>query len=135
MSNRETDVLIVGGSFVGLSLAGLLLLSACSSVPSKEEQGAIVGAAAGATLGATVGSGSGQVLAAAAGMLIGVLVGQSVGKSLDQQDRLAMAEAEGRAGEAELGETIHWQNPKTGNSGTVTLTREGTTESGRYCRE
>ena len=122
-------------TLVIIPLVGILVLGACSSVPSKEDQGAIIGAVAGATLGATVGGGSGQVLAAAAGMLIGVLVGQSVGKSLDQQDRLAMAEAEGRAAEAELGETIHWQNPKSGHSGTVTPTREGTSESGRYCRE
>lgn len=122
-------------SFLVIPFAVILGLSGCSNLPSKEEQGAVIGAAAGATLGATVGSGSGQVLAAAAGMLIGVLVGQSVGKSLDQQDRLAMAEAEGEAVRAPLGETIQWQNPKSGNSGTVMPTRDGTNEDGDYCRE
>jgi surface antigen len=127
--------MIKAKSLLVIPLAGALVLGACSNVPSKQDQGAIVGASAGALLGATVGSGSGQVLAAAAGLMIGALVGQSVGKSMDEQDRLAMAEAEGEAVRAPLGETIHWQNPNSGHSGTVTPTREGTTESGRYCRE
>ncbi len=122
-------------SFAICALSSVLVLAGCSTAPSKQDQGALIGAVAGATLGATVGGGSGQVLAAAAGMMIGALVGQSVGKSMDEQDRLAMAEAEGEATKAPLGETIHWQNPESGHHGTVTPTRDGQTESGRYCRE
>lgn len=122
-------------SILFFPLAGALLLGACSNAPSKQDQGAIIGAATGAALGATIGGGSGQVLAAAAGLMVGALVGQSVGKSMDEQDRLAMAEAEGEAVRAPLGETIHWQNPDSGHSGTVTATREGKSQSGRYCRE
>ena len=39
------------------------------------------------------------------------------------------------ATQVQLGETIQWQNPESGNSGTVTPTRDGHTESGNYCRE
>ena len=34
-----------------------------------------------------------------------------------------------------VGEEIVWANPDTGNSGTVTPMRDGTSTSGKYCRE
>ena len=36
---------------------------------------------------------------------------------------------------APIGETIAWSNPDSGNRGAVTPVREGTSSSGRYCRE
>ncbi len=127
--------MIKSGKYLALFLAGAFMLAACSNLPSKKQQGAVIGAAAGATLGSTIGGGSGKVLAVAAGMLIGAIVGEAIGDSIDKQDELAMAEAEGRATKVPLGEEIEWQNPKNGNHGTVTPTRDGKTPSGRYCRE
>ena len=40
-----------------------------------------------------------------------------------------------RATAAPIGKTITWNNPNTGNYGTVTPVREGTSNTGRYCRE
>jgi surface antigen len=34
-----------------------------------------------------------------------------------------------------IGETIAWNNPDTGHSGTVTATRDGYANNGDYCRE
>jgi len=36
---------------------------------------------------------------------------------------------------APIGETISWNNPESGHSGSVTPTREGQTDSGDYCRQ
>jgi surface antigen len=39
------------------------------------------------------------------------------------------------AHQAPLGETIVWNNPDSGRSGTVTPVRDGSSSSGLYCRE
>ena len=97
--------------------------------------GALGGAALGGLLGAQFGSGEGKLATTAVGVLIGALAGSEIGKSLDRADRLHADEAVGRAYSAPIGETITWRNPDSGNHGTVTPTREGTSSSGRYCRE
>ena len=40
-----------------------------------------------------------------------------------------------RAQTAPVGQTITWNNPNSGNSGSVTPVREGKAASGEYCRE
>jgi surface antigen len=40
-----------------------------------------------------------------------------------------------KAHNANVGETIRWNNPESGNYGTVTPVNDGYTPSGRYCRE
>ena len=101
----------------------------------KQTLGTLGGAALGGLLGAQFGSGKGKLATTAIGVLIGALAGSEVGKSLDRADRLAANEAINKAHDAPIGETIAWRNPDSGNSGTVTTTREGTSESGQYCRE
>jgi surface antigen len=46
-----------------------------------------------------------------------------------------MVKAEQRAYDAPIGQTITWNNPDSGNHGTVTPTRDGTAANGQYCRE
>lgn len=102
----------------------------------KQTVGAMGGAAAGGLLGAQVGGGSGQLAATAAGALVGALVGSEIGRSMDEVDRWKAEEAYNQAQAAPVGETIAWDNPNTGNRGSVTPTREGTnTSTGEYCRE
>lgn len=103
---------------------------------TKQTVGALGGAAAGGLLGAQFGSGSGQLAATAAGALLGALVGSEIGRSMDEVDRMKAEQAYGQAQTAPVGQTIAWDNPNTGNYGTVTPTREGTkTGSNEYCRE
>ncbi len=125
----------IRNALIALPLAAALLLSGCEYGPSKREQGAMIGSVAGATIGSTVGGGRGQAIAVAVGALIGAIVGEALGASLDRQDELAMAEAEGRAVKAPIGEEIEWRNPQSGNSGTVRSTRESRADDGRHCRE
>ncbi len=123
--------LMVGFLAIGLSLGG------CASNEGNNKQvgGAVIGGIGGALLGSVFGKGSGRLAAVAVGTLVGAMVGQEVGKSLDKADRAAIDRAESRATTAPIGETINWDNPDSGNSGTVTPVRDGKDTTGRYCRE
>ena len=125
-------------SLIKLSLLAVLAISlaACQNSGPKQTGGTLIGAAAGGLLGAQIGKGSGKLAATAAGVLLGAWVGSEVGKSLDRADRAYAQQAHEQALAAPVGQTITWNNPKSGNSGTVTPVRDGTDQaSGAYCRE
>ncbi len=114
-------------------------LSACETIQNsginKQQVGAASGAVIGGILGSKVGDGSGQLWATGAGAVVGGLLGSSIGASLDRADLAFLNGANQRAHSAPIGETVSWNNPDTGNYGTVTPKREGTSTAGRYCRE
>lgn len=113
-------------------------LGACQNLEgrgNKELIGGASGAVIGGVLGSQVGGGSGQRWATGIGALVGALAGSEVGRSLDSADRLAAGQATYQAHSAPIGEPISWNNPESGNSGTITPTRDGYSSSGRYCRE
>ncbi len=115
-----------------------LVLTGCNTTQgwgSKQTVGTGAGAVAGGLLGSQVGSGSGRLWATGAGVLLGALVGSEIGSSLDRADRMYMQNAQQRAHTAPIGETVNWNNPDSGNSGSYTVVRDGTSTAGRYCRE
>ncbi len=116
-----------------------LMTAACSNdgdgPGTKQTIGGVIGGVGGAVIGSQVGSGSGQLVATAAGALLGALVGSELGRSLDDADKEKAERAYTQATTAPIGQQIKWDNPDSGNSGTVTPTREGTAENGNYCRE
>ncbi len=122
-----------------VSMATLLVVSVagCESMGGqKQTGGTLTGGAAGAIAGAQFGSGSGPIAAAAVGTLLGALVGSEVGRSLDKADLNYANQANQRAQTAPIGQPIQWNNPQSGNYGTITPVRDGTdTQSGAYCRE
>lgn len=116
----------------------MMALTACQSTQdwgTKQGVGTLGGAVAGGLLGSQIGGGDGKLWATGAGAVLGALVGSEIGRSLDSADRAAMSSANTRANNAPLGEAISWNNPNTGNYGTVTPIRDGSTKSGAYCRE
>jgi len=124
------------------AMAAALLVSACQNNGSgsgpqmnKENIGTVLGGIGGAVLGAQFGSGTGRLVGVAAGALAGAYLGNQIGSSLDKADRAEMEKASTRATTAPIGQPISWRNPDSGNSGTVTPTREGTAANGDYCRE
>jgi surface antigen len=126
--------------FLTLSIlaAALLSATACTTTDSwgtKQTLGTGAGAIGGGLLGSQIGGGSGQLWATGAGVLLGALIGSEIGSSLDRADQMYMGQAETRAHTAAVGETISWNNPQTGHSGSYTPVRDGTSSSGRYCRE
>lgn len=115
-----------------------LALGACESnqMGHKQMGGGILGAVGGALAGSTVGSGKGTVAAVAVGTLLGAIIGSEIGKSLDNADKAAMAQSTQRTLESNpVGVTTTWNNPDSGNSGTVTPTKTYQTTSGQHCRE
>ena len=117
-------------------VAAALALGACADQGQKQTAGTILGGVGGAVLGSQVGGGSGRIIATAIGTLAGAMIGSEIGKSLDKADQAAMANAERQAHTAPVGETIAWNNPDSGNHGTVTPVRDGrNTQTGAYCRE
>jgi surface antigen len=113
------------------------LLAACSSdTGPKQMAGGLIGGAAGGLAGAQFGRGSGNIAMVVIGTLLGAYIGSEAGKSLDKADQAYAHRAEQQAYTAPVGQTIHWNNPESGNQGTFTPTREGTeANSGAYCRE
>jgi surface antigen len=113
----------------------VLLLSSLISCETRQQSGTVMGAGTGALLGSQFGKGSGKILGAGIGALLGGFAGNQIGKSLDDRDRVRMSESTQRALERnKTGQTSTWQNPDSGNSGTITTTRTSQRE-GRYCRE
>ena len=113
-------------------------MAACNTTQGmgqKQTVGGVGGAVLGGLAGSQIGGGSGRLWATGAGVLLGALVGSEIGSSLDNADRAAAAQAQNRAYTAPVGETITWNNPNTGHSGTYTPTKDGYSASGRYCRE
>ncbi|MBX2834008.1 MAG: glycine zipper 2TM domain-containing protein [Micavibrio sp.] len=116
----------------------VLALPACEGMNQgnmKQTLGTGTGAVLGGVVGSSVGKGSGQLWATGAGVLLGALIGSEIGKSLDRADKTYLAQANQRAYEAPMGETIAWNNPQSGNYGTVTPVNQGQSSTGRYCRE
>ena len=117
-----------------MAVISALTLAGCAE--GQNQGGATLGGALiGGLIGSRFGHGSGNVAMTAVGAMIGAGVGSSIGKRMDDVDRMRMREAEQRAYSAPLRETIIWNNPKTGNSGTITPVRDGKRTSGEYCRE
>jgi surface antigen len=129
-----------------VSLATIaLFLTACATGPdgrpmnnmgNKETVGTLLGGAGGAWLGSTIGKGDGRLVAVAAGTLLGAALGNSVGSSLDKADMQYYSQTSQRALEtAPAGQTLPWQNPQSGNSGSITPSNYYQTADGGYCRE
>ncbi|MCB1532622.1 MAG: glycine zipper 2TM domain-containing protein [Alphaproteobacteria bacterium] len=113
-------------------------MTACENMQNsgtKEKVGTASGAVIGGILGSKVGGGSGQLWATGAGVLVGALLGSEIGKSLDRADMQYAQQANTRAHSAPIGETVSWNNPESGNYGSITPTRDGYSSAGRYCRE
>lgn len=128
MTNKILSVSLV--ALMGLSLV------ACESMGGqKQTGGTLLGGIGGAVAGAQFGSGSGRLAATAVGTLLGALVGSEVGKSLDKADMEYANRANQQAQAAPIGQNIQWNNPQTGNYGTITPVRDGTAANGAYCRE
>lgn len=123
--------------FLTMLMVASLGLSACmENTGNKELMGSMGGAVLGGIAGAQFGKGTGQLVGVGAGALLGGLLGSELGKSLDRADLAYANQAQQQAYAAPVGQAISWNNPDTGNSGTIVPTRDGyQNTSGRYCRE
>ena len=122
--------------FALLGIAALALAGCSETVGQKQGIGTLLGAVAGGVVGSQVGDGRGKVVATGVGTLLGALIGSEIGESLDRADQLAMQHATQSTLEtAPTGTTSTWQNPDSGNRGTITPTQTYQQNDGTYCRE
>ncbi len=112
-------------------------MTACSEdAGNKEVMGTLLGAGLGALAGSQIGDGKGQLAAVAIGTLGGAYIGREIGKSLDRADRAAMEQSAQQALEnTPSGQVSEWNNPDSGNYGTVTPQPGFKSAEGRDCRE
>ncbi len=119
-----------------VALLAAVAVSGCETAGDKEVLGGVLGAAGGGLLGSQVGGGSGKLAATALGAVGGLLVGSSIGRTMDDVDRMKHQQAASQAFERlPSGTASSWQNPDSGNYGTVTPTRTYQQAGGEYCRE
>ena len=88
---------------------------------NKQTVGTVGGAVAGGLAGQAIGSGTGRLWATGAGVLLGALIGSEIGKWLDRADQQYMGQTTYNALErGQSNQTVRWNNPDSGNYGTVT---------------
>jgi len=112
-----------------------VLVAGCATVQEnpKTTVGALGGGALGGLIAAAAG-GSGAAIAAS--VVGGMLLGGLAGNLLDERDKRLAAEAAQKALEATpTGNSVAWNNPDSGHSGTITPTKTYQASSGSYCRE
>lgn len=103
---------------------------------SKSDVGTGLGAVGGAIAGAQFGKGSGRIATGAIGALLGAGLGHSIGASLDRADMQYYDTTSQRALEtAQAGQTLPWNNPQSGNYGSITPAAPYQNNYGQYCRE
>ncbi|MEJ0072098.1 MAG: RT0821/Lpp0805 family surface protein [Pseudomonadota bacterium] len=99
--------------------------------------GAAAGGAAGGLIGSQIGRGSGNALATTAGVIGGLLLGGFAGGAVDKVNCAEAQRAQQRAlaPTTPIGQTVQWNDPKSGASGSFTPTRDGRAQNGALCRE
>jgi len=122
---------MIGYSKIALATLMAVTLSACSTAPTRQDQGVLIGAIAGGLLGNTVGGGTGRVLATFVGTVAGAAIGGSIGRSMDETDRLNAAAA---FENVRSGVPSTWVNPDTGYEYVVTPNNTYESDEGP-CRE
>jgi len=123
-------------SLIAIGLFLPILASCAEGAGDKQTLGTMIGAAGGGLAGAQIGKGKGQLAATAAGALLGAMIGSEVGKSLDQADRMYMAQTRQKAlDKTPSGKSSKWVNPDSGHHGAVTPQPAFEPRPGRYCRE
>jgi surface antigen len=116
-------------------IASLALAGCADSTGPKQGVGTLGGAVLGGLAGSQIGGGKGQMVAIGVGTLLGALAGGEIGKSLDKADMAYANQSMNQAHSAPIGQTISWNNPQSGHSGSYTPVNDGYSNTGNYCRQ
>ena len=113
------------------------LLTGCAGTYNKATTGAALGAITGTALAYGLGKDSSKKnLWLIAGAAAGGLAGNAIGKQLDERDRLLLGETLQQTMEHGPTNSVgSWNNPDSGNSGTVTPTQTMIGANNQPCRE
>tara|TARA_B110001454_G_C12569419_1_gene371254 strand:- start:271 stop:765 length:495 start_codon:yes stop_codon:yes gene_type:complete len=120
-----------------LLIAVASLASGCAGNITKQGTGTAIGAVTGGALAYGLGKdSSNKNIWMILGVASGALIGNNIGAQLDERDRLLAGQTIQQT--LELGPDQsqgQWNNPNTGNSGTVVPTATHTGSTGQPCRE
>ena len=113
------------------------LLTGCAGTYNKATTGAALGALTGTALAYGLAKDSGKKdLWLIAGAAAGGLIGNNIGAKLDERDRLLLGQTfQNTLETAPTNNVGSWNNPNTGNSGTVTPTATHLSTNEQPCRE
>ena len=113
------------------------LLTGCAGTYNKATTGAALGAITGGALAYGLGKDSSKKdLWLIAGAAAGGLIGNNIGAKLDERDRLLLGETLQQTMEHGPTNSVgSWNNPDSGNSGTVTPTQTMLSANNQPCRE
>ena len=113
------------------------LLTGCAGTYNKATTGTALGAITGGALAYGLGGDSSKKeLWTVLGIGLGAMVGNNIGAQLDERDRLLMGQTFQNT--METAPTNHvggWNNPDSGNSGTVVPTQTTMSANNQPCRE
>jgi surface antigen len=110
---------------LGVMTVSLIMLGGCqqggNGFGSNEQLlGALLGGAAGGAIGSQVATGDTRIATTLVGTLVGGYLGYEIASRLTREDQTQLGAATEEAlGAPEAGEPVEWQNPESGNSGTV----------------
>lgn len=123
----------MGKNYKILILLVIMSFALISCEGHRTAVGGVGGAAAGGFLGHALGGGTAGIIG---GAIAGGLIGGAIGDRMDAADRRESERAAQRAFEtAPSGQATAWNNPDSGNRGSITPTRTFQTNNGQYCRE
>jgi surface antigen len=127
---RRCGAIVLLVAFPALSCQSLADMT---SDNPKAVLGSLGGAAVGAGIAALAHGNPAAIVLSALG---GGLLGGAIGHHLDNKDKEIAALTANRAFEANrTGQASTWQNPDSGNSGSITPTKTFQSAGGQYCRE
>ena len=112
------------------------LMSGCAGTYTKQDTGTALGALTGGALAYGLGQDSSKKeLWTILGVGLGAVIGNNIGAQLDERDRLLAGQTlQHTLEQAPTNAVGSWNNPDSGNSGTVTPTVTRYTD-GQPCRE
>ena len=121
---KQLSKIVIATLFVA-SVAG------CVVPATQEQSGMLVGGLVGGAVGSQFGRGDGRTAATIIGALVGASVGGSIGRSMDDNDRMRIAQA---LESQPLNAPTRWVNPGNRNAYTVVPIRTYDSGTGP-CRE
>jgi len=123
-----------------IAATAALSLAACQNpnggiggMNTSETVGTLGGAVAGGLLGSRFGGGSGKLATTAIGTLLGAYAGQQLARHFSPADQNRASDAEERA--VANNQTITWNNPESGNRGTIQPVKTYQDNNGQTCRD
>jgi surface antigen len=113
------------------------LLVGCQSTGGNNQEvaGTVVGGVTGGIIGSQFGQGAGRWAGGAIGVVAGAVAGQAIGRYLDESDSGHSRRAFSAASRAPVGETVYWENGRTGHHGWYQPCADGHSRYGNYCRQ